>query len=60
MTAPVLGHGLSPHMFAKRMLGEGKRLDPNRLCSFASPSLRETPERDVANGMDFIETNARR
>lgn len=35
------------------MLGEAKRLDR----SFASHSLRETPERDLANAMDFIETN---
>ena len=43
--------------FAKRMLEEAKRLDPHRLCSYASNSLDETPERDVAGLMDFIETN---
>jgi hypothetical protein len=59
MTALVLGYGPSPQIFAKRMLGEAKRLDPNRLCSYASHSFRETPERDVANGMDFTVTNAR-
>lgn len=39
------------------MLEEAKRLDPSRLCSYASHSLRETPGRDVAGQMDFIECN---
>src|SRR5260370_38294804 len=39
------------------MVEEGKRLDPNRLCSYASNSLIKTPERDAAGLMDFIETN---
>jgi beta-galactosidase len=39
------------------MLEEAKRLDPNRLCSYASNSLIETPERDAAGLMDFIEVN---
>jgi beta-galactosidase len=39
------------------MLEEAKRLDPNRLCSYASNSLNETPERDAAGLMDFIEVN---
>src|SRR5260370_21100252 len=39
------------------MLEEAKRLDPNRLCSYASNSLGETPKRDAAGLMDFIETN---
>jgi beta-glucuronidase len=45
------------YQFARRLLEEAKRLDPNRLCSYASNSLSETPERDVAGLMDFIETN---
>lgn len=45
------------YQFAKRMLEEARKLDPNRLCSYASNSLLETPERDVASLMDFIETN---
>ena len=45
------------HQFAKHMLEEAKRLDPNRLCSYASNSLNETPERDAAGLMDFIEGN---
>jgi beta-galactosidase len=43
--------------FARRMLREAKRLDPSRLCSYASNSLQTTPERDVAGEMDFIEWN---
>jgi beta-galactosidase len=51
--------GQSPpaYQFAKRMRDEAKRLDPSRLCSYASDSLRSTPQRDVAGLMDFIETN---
>jgi len=51
--------GQSPpaYQFAKRMRDEAKRLDPNRLCSYASDSLRSTPQHDVAGLMDFIETN---
>jgi beta-glucuronidase len=45
------------YQFAKRLLEEAKRLDPDRLCSYASNSLFQTPERDVAGLMDFIETN---
>jgi len=51
------GQKPAAYQFAKRMLEEAKRLDPGRLCSYASHSLRETPERDVAGLMDFIETN---
>jgi Glycosyl hydrolases family 2, TIM barrel domain/Glycosyl hydrolases family 2, sugar binding domain/Glycosyl hydrolases family 2 len=43
--------------FVRRMLREAKRLDPGRLCSYASNSLEATPERDVAGEMDFIEWN---
>ncbi len=43
--------------FVRRMLREAKRLDPGRLCSYASNSLQATPERDVAGEMDFIEWN---
>jgi len=45
------------YQFAKRMLQEAKKLDPGRLCSYASNSLDNTPERDVAGLMDFIEAN---
>ncbi len=43
--------------FVRAMLAEAKRLDPRRLCSYASNSLQRTPERDVAGEMDFIEWN---
>jgi beta-galactosidase len=45
------------HQFAKHMLAEAKRLDPNRLCSYASNSLAKTPERDAAGLMDILEVN---
>jgi beta-glucuronidase len=51
------GQNPPAYQFAKHMLEEAKRLDPNRLCSYASNSLDETPERDAAGLMDFIETN---
>ncbi|MGA8068941.1 MAG: glycoside hydrolase family 2 TIM barrel-domain containing protein [Terriglobales bacterium] len=50
------GQNPAAYQFAKRMLEEAKRLD-DRLCSYASNSLFQTPERDVAGLMDFIETN---
>ncbi len=45
------------HQFAKHMLAEAKKLDPSRLCSYASNSLIKTPERDAAGLMDIIEVN---
>ena len=45
------------YQFAKRMLAEVKKIDPHRLCSYASNSLEKTPERDVAGLMDLIEMN---
>jgi beta-galactosidase len=51
------GQAPPAYQFAKRMREEAKRLDPSRLCAYASDSLRQAPERDVAGLMDFIETN---
>src|SRR6185437_7609447 len=51
------GQNPPAYNFAKRLLAEAKQLDPQRLCSYASHSLRKTPERDVAGLMDFIEAN---
>ena len=51
------GQNTPAYQFAKSMLEEAKRLDPHRLCSYASNSLGETPKRDAAGLMDFIETN---
>ena len=45
------------YQFAKRLLAEVRKLDPNRLCSYASNSLEKNPERDVAGLMDIIEMN---
>jgi beta-glucuronidase len=53
----VNGQNPPAYQFAKRLLEEAKRLDPFRLCSYASNSLADTPERDAAGLMDFIETN---
>jgi beta-galactosidase len=53
----IAGQNPPAYQFAKRMLEEAKRLDPGRLCSYASNSLAATPQRDVAGLMDFIETN---
>ncbi|HEX6545787.1 MAG TPA: glycoside hydrolase family 2 TIM barrel-domain containing protein [Bryobacteraceae bacterium] len=51
------GQNPPAYSFAKHMLEEAKRLDPHRLCSYASHSLRTTPAKDVAGLMDFIECN---
>ena len=51
------GQNPPAYQFAKHMLEEAKRLDSHRLCSYASNSLDQTPERDAAGLMDFIETN---
>ncbi len=53
----IEGQNPPAYQFAKQMLEEAKRLDPGRLCSYASNSLGSTPQRDVAGLMDFIETN---
>lgn len=53
----IYGQNPPAYQFAKRLLEEAKRLDPRRLCSYASNSLDKNPERDVAGLMDFIEAN---
>ncbi|MGD0125311.1 MAG: glycoside hydrolase family 2 TIM barrel-domain containing protein [Terriglobia bacterium] len=53
----VNGQNPAAYQFAKRMYDEAKKLDPNRLRSYASNSLEKTPEKDVAGLMDFIEWN---
>src|SRR5215469_6147426 len=53
----VNGQNPPAYQFAKRMLEEAKRQDPGRLCTYASNSLADTPQRDAAGLMDFIETN---
>ncbi|HLQ11632.1 MAG TPA: glycoside hydrolase family 2 TIM barrel-domain containing protein [Steroidobacteraceae bacterium] len=51
------GQNPPAYQFVKHMLAEAKRLDPSRLCAYASNSLADTPERDVAGLMDVIEAN---
>ncbi len=53
----VGGQNPPAYQFVKHMLEEAKRLDPKRLCSYASNSLIKTPERDAAGLMDIIEVN---
>ena len=53
----INGQNPAAYQFAKRMYEEAKKLDPNRLRAYASNSLHETPEKDVAGLMDFIEWN---
>jgi len=53
----INGQNAAAYQFAQRMYEEAKKLDPNRLRSYASNSLNKTPEKDVAGLMDFIEWN---
>lgn len=43
--------------FAKAMLAEAKKIDPTRLCSYASHSLFKDQAKDVSGFMDFVECN---
>ncbi len=51
------GQNPPAYQFAKRLYEEARNLDPQRLRSYASNSLQNTPGRDVAGLMDFIEWN---
>ena len=51
------GQNPPAYNFAKHMLEEAKRLDPARLCSYASNSLFHTQSKDVSGLMDFVECN---
>ncbi len=53
----INGQNPPAYAFAKRMYDEAKRLDPNRLVSYASNSLFTTPAKDVAGVMDFVMAN---
>ncbi len=53
----VDGQNPPAYAFAKRMYEESKRLDPRRLVSYASHSLRKTPEKDVSGVMDYVMWN---
>ncbi len=51
------GQNPPAYEFAQRLYAEAKKLDPRRLCSYASNSLEKTPGKDVSALMDFIECN---
>ena len=51
------GQNPPAYAFAANMLKEAKKLDPGRLCSYASNSLQQTPAKDVSQLMDFLEWN---
>lgn len=51
------GQAPAAYHFAENMLKEAKRLNPGRLCSYASNSLQQTPSKDVSRLMDFVEWN---
>ena len=53
----INGQNPPAYKFAKRMYEEAKRIDPKRLCSYASNSLQQNPQDDVTKWMDFIEWN---
>jgi beta-glucuronidase len=53
----INGQNPPAYAFAKRMYEEAKRLDPRRLVSYASNSLHQTPEKDVAGLMDYVMWN---
>lgn len=51
------GQNPPARQFAETMLREARKLDPHRLCTYASNSLQETPGKDVSSLMDFVEWN---
>jgi beta-galactosidase len=53
----VDGQNPPAYEFAQRLYAEAKKLDPRRLCSYASNSLEKTPGKDVSGLMDFVECN---
>ena len=57
MCNEIGGQNPPAYAFAKRMYQESKKLDPQRLVSYASHSLFTTPGRDVAGVMDYVMCN---
>jgi beta-glucuronidase len=53
----INGQNPPAYRFAVRMYQEAKRLDPRRLRSYASNTLQDHPDKDVAGLMDFVEWN---
>lgn len=53
----INGQNPPAYRFAENMLKMAKKLDPHRLCSYASNSLEKSPGKDVSELMDFVEWN---
>jgi beta-galactosidase len=53
----INGQNPPAYNFAKNMLAEAKKIDPGRLCSYASNSLFHDQVKDVSGLMDFVECN---
>lgn len=53
----INGQNPPAYAFARRMYEEAKKLDPQRLVTYASNTLQQTPEKDVAGRMDYIMWN---
>jgi beta-glucuronidase len=53
----VNGQNPAAKQFVRRMFKEARKLDPQRLLTYASNSLQTTPERDVAGELDFVSWN---
>jgi beta-galactosidase len=51
------GQNPPAYEFARQMYEEAKKLDPQRLASYASNSLQKDPAKDIAGLMDFVEWN---
>ena len=53
----VDGKNPNSRAFAQALAREARKLDPSRLLTYASHSLREDPEADMAGEFDFISAN---
>ena len=53
----VNGHNPPAQVFIRRMAEAARRLDPQRLLTYASNSLQQDPGADAAGELDFIEWN---
>lgn len=53
----VNGQNPPAQNFIRRMAAEARKLDPARLLTYASNSLQNHPERDVAGELDFVSWN---
>lgn len=53
----VDGQNPPAQKFIRRMAQEARKLDPARLLTYASNSLQNDPERDIAGELDFVSWN---